>query len=248
MKLSVVCTALNSEKTIGDTIESFLRQSHPEKEFLLIDGASADRTVAIAESFRSPLIRIVSEKDSGIYSAMNKGLALFQGDAVGFLGSDDIFHSEQALALLADGLADADVVYGDLQGVRDHAEKRVIRVYRPGPFHSRSFQLGFMPPHTTFYVRRHVIEKVGPFDTRYRIGADYDFIFRIMALNHYRVHYVPELLVDFKLGGVSSRGLGSVLRQNLECLDSRRRHQHGWPIDAAFFLKWARSFLQLRWR
>jgi glycosyltransferase len=139
-------------------------------------------------------------------------------------------------------------VYGDLYIVEDHASKQVVRTYRPGPFHRRSFQLGWMPPHTTFYVKRNVIDKVGFYDTRYRIGADYDYTLRVLAMNYFKSKYIPEILVDFQRGGTSSKNFRSVLLQNLECLDSRRRHLGGLPIDAAFFLKWARSFSQLHWR
>jgi glycosyltransferase len=248
MKLSVVTVCLNAESTISYTIESFLNQRYPHKELLIIDGLSRDRTVDIARSFKSGDIHVLSEKDAGIYDAMNKGLRSFTGDAVGFLGADDAFHNQNTLSLLADGLAEADVVYGDLYVVTDQINKRIVRTYRPGPFHPRAFQRGWMPPHTTFYVRRQVVEKVGSFETRYKIGADYDYTLRVMALNNFRTEYIRHALIDFGLGGVSSKGMRSWLRQNLDCLDSRRRHLGGSLIDAAFFLKWARSFSQLHWR
>jgi glycosyltransferase len=249
MKISVISVCLNSEKTIGLTIESFLAQNHAEKELVIIDGVSRDRTLEIARSFNSEQVRIFSEKDAGIYDAMNKGLRQFSGDAVGVIGSDDTFHDPTALARIAKAMERADIVYGDLYFVTDHVSKRAVRTYRPGKYRTGAFKWGWMPPHPTFYVRREVVDQVGLFDTRYRIGADYDYIVRAMHPGRYRDAYVPEILVDFQKGGVSTRGLfKSVLTQNREALDSRRRWLGAPPIDLAFFLKPARSFLQLNWR
>jgi len=100
MKISVVTASYNSEATIGFTIESFLAQDHPEKEMLVIDGASDDATLKIVESFGSDAIRVFSEKDLGVYDAMNKGFHLFSGDAVGFLNSDDTFHDRGTLGAI----------------------------------------------------------------------------------------------------------------------------------------------------
>src|SRR6266566_6681735 len=245
MKLSVVMVCLNAEKTIAFTIESFLNQHHPDKELLIIDGASHDKTVAIARSFDSPDIRVISEPDEGIYDAMNKGLRLFEGDAIGFIGSDDTFTTPNSLDLIAQALANADIAYGDLHMVRDHTTKRVMRIWRSGEFHAKAFLRGWMPAHATFYIRRKVVEAVGLFDTTYDIGSDYDFILRAMTKN-FRAHYIKEILIDFQLGGLSSRGLRSALHQNIECLRARRRHIGAPPLDFAFFLKWARKVLQFR--
>lgn len=246
MKISVVMVSFNSEKTIGFAIESFLAQNQPDKELLIIDGASKDRTVEIAGAFQSDQIRIVSEPDRGIYDAMNKGLKLFQGDAVGFIGSDDTFHSPDSLSLLSAGLENADIVYGDLDMVRDHVSKKIIRAWKSGKYHSRSFARGWMPAHATFYIRRLVAEATGEFDLSYDIGSDYDYVLRAMTLKPWRVHYIPEILIDFQLGGTSSNGMAGALHQNLECLRARQRYMGAPVIDMAFFLKWARKLTQFR--
>src|SRR5687767_5537967 len=100
MKISVVTVVYNSAGTIRQTIDSFLSQRYDNKELLIIDGCSTDETLSIAQSFGEPCIRIVSELDTGIYDAMNKGLRLFTGDAVGFLNSDDTFRTERSLNLI----------------------------------------------------------------------------------------------------------------------------------------------------
>jgi glycosyltransferase len=246
MKISVVTASYNSEATIGFTIESFLKQIHPDKEMLVIDGASIDATMKIVESFGSDAIRVFSEADKGVYDAMNKGLHLFEGDAVGFLNSDDTFHDSSALADIAAALQVSDIVYGDLNMVTDHRTKGLVRSWRGGTFGRYSFQLGWVPPHPTFYMRREVAEKVGDYDLSYITTADYDYMLRAFALNTFRVRYMPRVIADFQMGGISTRGWRVSLRGNLECLRSRRLPLNAPMIDAAFFLRFLRRIFQLR--
>jgi glycosyltransferase involved in cell wall biosynthesis len=246
MKISVITASYNSQATIGATIESFLVQNHPEKEMWVIDGASRDATVKIVESFGSSAIRIVSEADKGVYDAMNKGLRLFEGDIVGFLNSDDTFHEPTVLQTIATAMEDADIVYGDLNMVSDHRSKKLVRVWRGGKFRSRSFQLGWVPPHPTFYMRREVARKVGEYDLSYVTTADYDYMLRALALNDFRVQYVPRVIADFQMGGISTSSWKVTLEGNLECLRSRREHLNAPVIDAAFFLRFVRRIFQLR--
>ena len=246
MKISVVTASYNSQATIGFTIQSFLEQDHPEKEMLVIDGASGDATLKIVESFGSDAIRVFSEKDKGVYDAMNKGFHLFEGDAVGFLNSDDTFHDSRALSDIAAALQDADIAYGDLHMVTDHRTKRVVRSWRGGTFNRHSFQLGWVPPHPTFYMRRQVAQKVGDYDLSYVTTADYDYMLRALALNDFRARYIPRVLVDFQVGGISTQGWRVTLRGNLECLRSRREHLNAPVIDPAFFLRFARRIFQIR--
>src|SRR4051794_24048223 len=154
MKISVVTASYNSEATIGFTIESFLEQTHPEKEMLVIDGASSDATVKIVESFGSGAIRVFSEKDKGVYDAMNKGFRLFLGDAIGFLNSDDTFHNSGVLADIAAAMRDCDIVYGDLNMVTDHRSKTLVRSWRGRTFQPQGFHPGWVPPHPPFYMSR----------------------------------------------------------------------------------------------
>jgi glycosyltransferase len=246
VKISVVTASYNSEATIGFTIESFLAQDHHQKEMLVIDGASSDATIKIVESFGSDEICVFSEKDNGVYDAMNKGFHLFQGDAIGFLNSDDTFRDARTLSDIAAAMQDADIVYGDLNMVADHRTKRLVRLWRGGVFKRYSFQLGWVPPHPTFYMRREVVEKVGDYDLSYITTADYDYMLRALALNNFRIRYIPRVIADFQMGGISTRGWGVTVRGNLECLRSRRVHLNAHVIDAAFFLRFLRRIFQIR--
>ena len=245
MKISVITVCRNSQATIRFTIESFLRQTYSDKEMIVIDGLSTDSTLDIVRSYSADSISLRSEADSGIYDAMNKGLRRYSGEAVGFLHSDDAFHDEHALARIAEGLSKADVVFGDLQMVRDHTSKTVARIWHPGRFTRLGVHTGWVPPHPTLYVRRKVFDAVGPFNTKYYIAADYDFMLQALMIHRFSSCYIPSTLVDFQLGGTSTQGWRSSVRANLECLDVRRRHFGYLPIDLAFFGRPIRRFGQV---
>ena len=138
-------------------------------------------------------------------------------------------------------MQDADIAYGDLHMVTDHRTKRVVRSWRGGTFNRHSFQLGWVPPHPTFYMRREVAQKVGDYDLSYVTTADYDYMLRALALNDFRARYIPRVLVDFQIGGISTKGWRVTLRGNLECLRSRREHLNAPIIDPAFFLRFAQT-------
>lgn len=246
MKLSVITVAYNSQATIGHTIRSFLAQQHLNKEMIVVDGASSDETVAIAKSFDSPDIRIISEPDNGPYDAMNKGLRLATGDAIGVLNSDDVFHDPTSLTRIDAALANSDIVYGDLNVVRDHDSRLVMRVWQAGPFAKGAFRRGWLTPHPTLYMRRKVFDAVGEFDVSFRLAADYDLALRAMELHDYRIRYIPGVLADYQLGGLSSRDWKATIEGNWECLRARRERFGYGGIDIALFGKFLRSVMQVR--
>jgi glycosyltransferase len=229
MKFTIITVAYNSARTIRDTLESVARQSHPDIEHLLIDGASSDGTLAVVRAHGAHLACVVSEPDQGIYDAMNKGLARASGDWVGFLNADDMFASTDSVARLAAAAAaqgGPDLIYGDLDYVEEARIDRVVRQWRSGAFDASLLRYGWMPPHPTFYVRR---DRFGSqrFDTRYRIAADYDFMLRCLTQPGIRLHYVPEVLVHMRNGGASNRSLKALWRKSSEDLDVMRRHRVG---------------------
>jgi glycosyltransferase len=130
--------------------------------------------------------------------------------------------------------------------VTDHRTKSLVRSWRGGTFKRFSFQLGWVPPHPTFYLRREAVQKVGDYDLSYITTADYDYMLRALALNDFRVRYIPRVVVDFQIGGISTRDWGVTIRGNLECLRSRRAHLNARVIDAAFFLRFVRRIFQIR--
>ena len=147
--------------------------------------------------FERPALRWHSEPDRGIYDAMNKGLRLATGDLIGCLNADDVFADAEVLArvVAAAEQAHADAVYGDLVYVRANAMDQVLRHWRSGPFEVGRLAWGWMPPHPTFYIRKHALERVGEYNASLRIAADYDWMLRALSLPGFRVAYVPQVLV-----------------------------------------------------
>ena len=218
LTISVVTAVFNRRGTIADALESVLSQRHPLVETIIVDGGSQDGTLDVLEEYRPRLAKMVSERDDGIYDALNKGIRMSSGDVVGFLHADDLFADDEALSRVAAAFADptVDAVYGDLVYVQKENVDRIVRLWRAGTFTRASLRRGWMPPHPTFYVRRSVYEKLGGFDTRYRIAADYDCMLRFLFAARIKVTYVPAIMVRMRVGGVSNGSLGNMVRKSSE--------------------------------
>lgn len=225
VKISIITATWNCAETVGDCLDSVAGQTWPNREHVVIDGASRDATVEVLESRRTQLSVLVSEPDRGIYDALNKGIARATGDVVGFLHADDVYAGPDVLARVAEAFADPAVaaVHGDLQYVRKDDTSQVVRHWKSSPFSSARLRRGWMPPHPTLYVRREWYERIGGFDTRYRIAADYHSILRLFSQPDFRSAYVPEVFVKMRLGGASNRSLKNIVRKSREDLDALRR-------------------------
>ena len=226
MKISIVTAVYNNREVVVDAIESILTQSFSNVELVLIDGGSTDGSLDALAIYRDRISVLVSEPDSGIYDALNKGIRLASGDVVGLLHSDDLLADEHTLKRVADAFADPDIdaVYGDLVYVRRSDPTEVVRYWRAGAFTIDNLSWGWMPPHPTFYVRRHLYERLGGFDVTYRIAADYDCMLRFLT-HGVRVKYLPHLLVKMRMGGASNRSIGNILLKSRE--DYRALAQNG---------------------
>lgn len=232
VKLSIVTATYNAAQTVADSLASVARQTHPDVEHWVIDGGSRDGTQAIVEANRSRIAGFVSERDDGIYDALNKGIRHATGDVVGFLHADDVYARDDVLATIAAAFDDptVDAVYGDLTYVDRKDPDKVVRYWKAGKFDAARLSRGWMPPHPTLYVRRSVYQRLGLFDTRYRISADYECVVRFLFVNKIRAVYIPEVLVSMRLGGVSNRSLRTIARKSLEDLQIMRLHGlGGWP-------------------
>jgi glycosyltransferase involved in cell wall biosynthesis len=244
MRISTLTVCFNSAATIRHTIESFLAQTHDDKELLVIDGGSSDDTCAIVESYQSPLISLVSEPDRGMYDGLNKGLRRFSGEAVGVLNSDDRYTSDESLSLIARALARADIVHGDLRFVSNHNGGQILRTWDGTDPPASGFRSGWMPAHPTFYARREVVDAVGEFDLSYKTASDYHWMIRAVALQEFRLGRIDACLVDMMVGGRSTSGIASYLHHNLEALKVRQTLLGAGPVDLALLMKPARKLGQ----
>ena len=225
IKISVVTATWNCVDTINDCLESVSAQSYGNVEHVVIDGASSDGTVEILEARRDAISVLVSEQDKGIYDALNKGIGRATGEVVGFLHADDIYADENVLADVAAAFEDPAVqaVYGDLQYVKKEDTNRVVRYWRSASFSRTRLATGWMPAHPTLYVRRDWYQRIGGFDTRYRIAADYFSILQMFSQSGFRAIYLPRVMVKMRLGGESNRSLKNIIRKSREDLDALQR-------------------------
>ncbi len=229
MKISVITAVRNNRDTIAAALDSVLAQSHPDIELVVIDGASTDGTLELLKQYAPRLQVFISERDSGIYDALNKGLAHASGDVVGFLHADDLLADSSVLAVIAAAFADdsVDGVYGDLQYVNKFQPGQIVRQWRSKSYDPSLLARGWMPPHPTLYLRRKVYSRFGMFDTSYRIAADYDFMLRILCSGELCLHYLPQVMVKMRTGGASNRSLCNLLHKSCEDWRAIRRHQIG---------------------
>ena len=244
MKISVITITYNSEKTLRDTIESVLSQSYQDIEYVIVDGKSKDGTCDIVRSYGDRISKFVSEKDNGLYDALNKGIRLATGDVVGFLHSDDIFASTETIKMIAEAFTkfQVDSVYGDLVYVDQNDTEKIIRFWRSHKFSRARALTGWMPPHPTFYAKRYVYENYGGFNTTFKCSADYESILRFLVRFKVSTFYIPIILVRMRMGGVSNKGIKNLIRKSLE--DIRAMHINGLITFAALFNKNASKFKQ----
>lgn len=226
MKISIITVSYNSAPYIRECIDSVLMQEGIDLEYIIIDGASTDGTVEIVKSYGDRITKFVSEPDAGIYDAMNKGLAMASGDIIGMLNADDIYAHKEVLEHVLSEMAgnEIDCLFGDLVYFKDEDPDTIVRYYRAKGFRPSWFSQGKMPPHPTFFVKRHMYEQHGNFNTDLRICADYDLMVRFFVLHKARYHYLPETMVRMRTGGASTSGISSTLRINKEMLQSCRAH------------------------
>lgn len=217
MKISIITATYNSAATVRDTLSCIASQQYTNIEHIIVDGVSKDNTLAIVGEF-SHIAKTISEKDKGIYDAMNKGVQLATGEVIGILNSDDFYTNAEVLTKVAAAFNDPTVeaVYGDLQYVKADNTDVVTRTWKSGMFRKKNLYYGWMPPHPTFFVRKHVYEKCGLFNTTLRSAADYELMLRVLLKFNTRVQYIPEVLVKMRAGGMSNASLKNRLRANKE--------------------------------
>lgn len=242
MKISIVTVVYNGAATIASAIESVIAQDHPDIEYIVIDGLSKDNTVEIVKSYGDKVSILVSEKDKGIFDAMNKGVGMATGDVIGILNADDYYASPTVLSTVARELerSGADSVFGDLVYVNPDRLDKVVRYYDASGFKLSRFEKGDMPPHPTFFVRRAAYERFGNFDPQFRIVSDYDLMLRFLYIGKLSWVHVPMVMVTMRTGGNSDKGLQTKIKLNREVLLSLKKNgvrSSRWRVYSKYFKK-----------
>ncbi len=236
MKISIVTVCYNSISTLEDTILSVLSQNIVDLEYIIIDGGSNDGSIDIIKKFGNQISIVISEPDSGIYDAMNKGIGNATGDIIGILNSDDIYADRLVLSdILHFFQADSEleVLYGNLVYVDANNTNKIIRHWNSKPYTNLFFEKGNVPPHPTFFVTSKVYKKIGLFDLKFSLAADYDFMFRVLKLHSCKSKYIDRLIVKMRLGGVTNNSLKNIIIGNKQILKAWRIN--GFRVPFLFF-------------
>lgn len=233
MRLSLITVVYNNAATVGDAIESVTGQSHKDIEYIVIDGGSTDGTIDIIKAHINKIDVFVSEKDKGIYDAMNKGILKATGDVIGILNSDDIFNDENVLtdiSLKFEEDPELDILYGNLVYVSKNNVNRIIRNWKSKKYSDSFFQNGNVPPHPTLFLKSRVYKEAGLFNLKYKLAADYEFMLRIFTNYNFKSAYINRLIVKMRLGGATNKNLKNIINGNKEILKSWKENGLHIPL------------------
>lgn len=228
-KFSVITVCYNAEATLEDTIQSVISQTYHHVEYIIVDGASKDRTMDIVNRYRDRISVVVSEPDKGLYDAMNKGIRLATGDYLCFLNAGDSFHEDDTLQQMVHSIHTLqlpDVLYGETELV-DHEGHflRMRRLQAPEHLTWKSFRQGMLVCHQAFFARR---DLVMPYDLRYRFSADFDWCIKIMKKSKV-LHNTHLTLIDYLAEGMTTRNHQASLKERFRIM---ARH-YGWASTVA---------------
>jgi len=248
MKISIITAVYNNKKTIKDAIESVINQTHNNIEYIIIDGGSDDGTVDIVKSYGEKIDKFISEKDGGIYDALNKGLKIATGDAIGFMHSDDIYVDNTIIKKISKEFKNynLDGIYGNLVYINKNNTSKTVRYWKSEKFDKRLLKKGWMPPHPTLFLKKKIYDKYGNFDTTFRIAADYDFILRIFQKN-LNIKYLPTVFYKMRMGGASNQSIKNIILKSKEDLKALKKNNIG-GLSTLFFKNFSKiqQFLSIR--
>lgn len=244
MLVSIITVTYNSAETIAETMRSVEEQDYPQIEHIIVDGLSTDNTANIVQRF-THTAKVISEKDEGIYHAMNKGILAATGDIIGILNSDDIYIDNKVISKIVREFKNPALqsCYADLQYMDAKNNSMITRTWKSGNYKAGSFYWGWMPPHPTFFVRKSVYDKVGLFDTSLRSAADYEMMLRILVKHQMSTIYLPHVIVKMRTGGLSNASVKNRIRANRE--DRKAWHLNELkPYFFTLYLKPLRKVIQ----
>lgn len=220
MKISVITAVFNREQTIARSILSIKNQTFKNIELIIIDGASTDGTIDIVNNLIGANDIFISEKDSGIYDALNKGIQIATGDIICFLHSDDFFENEKILFKINElfNISQSDIIYGNATFFQKNYPDVIIRKYVSPEFNTKNLSYGLMPAHPSMFIKKSIYEKHGLFNTKFRIAGDFDWLCRVSSDQNISPMKINENFIRMQYGGASTNGIKSLLLLNKEVL------------------------------
>lgn len=212
MKISIITVVYNAERYIKDCIDSIIHQSYQDIEYIIIDGGSTDFTLQTIAKYKRYITHFVSERDNGLYDAINKGIKIATGEVVGILNADDTLVSNDVIQEIANAFSNDEeiqAVYGDLNYINP-IENTIVRKWRSYRAGAKDIEKGWMPAHPTLYIRTYLFRKYGHYALDMGTAADYDLILRYFHTHNIKATYLPTLMVNMRIGGVSNKNLSSL--------------------------------------
>ena len=208
MRVSIITVCYNREDTIRDAIESVLAQNYDDIEYIIVDGSSKDNTMNIVNEYRGRVTKIISEMDRGMYEAINKGIRMATGDVIGLVHSDDILVSPDTISHIANRMKEtgADLLYADGVYVKRDNTNKICRNWVGGEFSRNKIKWGWLPLHTTVYIRKETMMRYGLYDERFEISADTKLLIKYLFNPDIKVTYLHEYVIKMRMGGLSTTG------------------------------------------
>jgi glycosyltransferase involved in cell wall biosynthesis len=232
MKISLITVVYNGEAFLQECFNSVIAQTYPDVEYLVIDGGSTDQTLNIIQENRSHIDYFISEKDQGLYDAINKGIQQSTGEIIGILNADDMLASADVLASVAKSFManpTIDGVYGDLNYIHPTTHK-IIRKWKSRPATFQDLKKGWMPAHPTLYLKRGLFEQHGAYSLDFGTAADYELILRYFYTHKIKTSYLPMLMVNMRMGGVSNHSFGSRISALINDYKALKVNKMPWPF------------------
>lgn len=230
MNVSIITVTYNSERTVRDTITSVLSQNFDDIEYIVIDGNSEDSTLDIINEYKDHFknrLLLISEKDKGIYDAMNKGISMASGDIIGILNSDDFYIDNHIISEIIHVFEETscDAVCGNLYFVNFEKTDKIVRSWKGSAYENGAFARGWHPAHPTFFLKRECYKKFGLYDIKFDISADFELMLRMIEKHKIKIEYLDRFFVKMRTGGESTGSLIRIFQGNINVMRAFKKNR-----------------------
>ena len=237
--LTIITICYNSEKTIRDTLNSVIKQVDQEFEYIIIDGGSNDGTIEIIKSFKR-CDKFISEKDKGLYDALNKGVMMSTGNFIGILHSDDIFNNNNSISIIKKSLEGSYFDSHIFNAIQINQKGKTVRKLNNNNWSRNKLYSGFMPSHISTIYSRNVFIKYGLYNYKYIICGDYEHAVRLFLKKNISYKKHNEIITKMRIGGKSTSGLKSyyiISKEICNSFDDNNLNYNKLRIWLRLFLK-----------
>ena len=221
MQVSLITCTLNSEKTIKNCCLSIQSQTHDNIEHIILDKNSRDKTIPIIKQFGIKNLKIFQQKSIGIYGALNEGMKISNGEIIGVLHSDDELVDKKVIKIIAQKFLDnnLDVLFSNLFYTKKNDTNKIVRRWtsnlkegiQSNSNLNKKIKNGWMPPHTTLFIRKDLLTKIGYYDENLKISSDYDFMIRLLKKENLKFFFLDKFTIKMRIGGISNKSIRNIL-------------------------------------